>query len=202
MNLEDRLPPVDVRRVKDDLAIEPSGAEQSMIEDIGPVGRRQQDDSRVGLETVHLDQQLVQGLLSLVVDRAQMDTALAADCVELVDKDEAGGLGLGLLETGHAPGGPDPDKHFDEFAAAQRKKRDPGFAGHGPCQQGLARSRRPKQEHAFGYLGSQCLVSLGVAEEIDDLHQLGFRLVATGHVVESHAGLLFGNQPRGSCRTP
>ena len=54
----------------------------------------------------------------------------------------------------------------------------------------------PSRRTPLGILAPECLVTLGVAEEIDDFHQFGLRLVAAGHVVEGHAGLLLGNQPR------
>ncbi len=44
----------------------------------------------VGLEAVHLDQHLVQGLFALVVAAAEAGAALAADRVDLVDEDDAG----------------------------------------------------------------------------------------------------------------
>ena len=163
MDLEDRLASVEVGRVDDDLTIESPGAEQSAIEHVGPVGRGQQDHARVGLEAVHLDQQLVERLLALVVDRAEMDAPLSADGVELVDEDEARGLGLGLLEQVADARGADADEHLDEIAAAQREERHLGLAGHGPRQQRLAGSGRPEQQNALGDLGAERRVALRVA---------------------------------------
>lgn len=50
----------------------------------------------VALEAVHLSQQLVDGLLALVVAATQAGTTLAADSVDLINEDDAGRLGLGL----------------------------------------------------------------------------------------------------------
>ncbi len=74
------------------------GRNRRAIEDIGPVGRRQDDDARVRLEAVHLDEELVERLFALVVDRADVDAALPADRVQLVDEQDVRGLLLGLLE--------------------------------------------------------------------------------------------------------
>src|SRR5213594_286985 len=46
----------------DDLAVEAPGAQQGRIQHVGPVGGRDENDALVGLEAVHLDQQLVQRL--------------------------------------------------------------------------------------------------------------------------------------------
>src|SRR5690606_12210003 len=48
-------------------AVEAAGAQQGRVEDIGAVGGRHQDDAFVRVETVHLDEQLVERLLALVV---------------------------------------------------------------------------------------------------------------------------------------
>jgi len=69
-----------------------------IAEHVGPVGGGDDDDAVVGLETVHLDEQLVQGLLALVVTAAEAGATMAADGVDLVDEDDARRLLLGLLE--------------------------------------------------------------------------------------------------------
>ena len=56
---EDLLPTLHVRPRHDDLAVEAARPKQGRVEHVGPVGRRDQDDAVVGLEAVHLDQELV-----------------------------------------------------------------------------------------------------------------------------------------------
>ena len=61
------------------------------------------------LEAVHLDEQLVQRLLALVVAAAEAGAAMAADGVNLVDEDDAGRVLLALLEqVAHAADAPTP----------------------------------------------------------------------------------------------
>ena len=69
--LEDLLAPLDVGPRHDHLAVEAPGPEQRRVEHVGPVGGRDEDDALVGLEAVHLDQELVQRLLALVVAAAE-----------------------------------------------------------------------------------------------------------------------------------
>src|SRR3712207_7646051 len=57
-------------------------------EDVRPVGRGDQDDAALGVEAVHLDQQLVERLLTLVVTAAHAGAAVPADGVDLVDEDD------------------------------------------------------------------------------------------------------------------
>ena len=52
---------------------------------------------------VHLDEQLVKGLLALVVTAAKTRTALAADSVDLIDEDNAGrALACRIEQVTHA----------------------------------------------------------------------------------------------------
>ena len=185
-----------VRRIDHHLAVKASGAEQGAVEDFGTVGGRQQDHARVGLEAVHFHQQLVQRLLAFVVDGAEVNAALAADGVEFVDEDDAGGLGLGLLEEVADPGGPHAHEHLDEFAAAEGEEGDAGLAGHGAAQEGFARPWRADQEDALGDFGPQGGIAGGIFEEIDDLLQFILGFVAAGHVVEGDARVGVGHHPR------
>src|SRR5438128_1231388 len=59
-----------VRSVDHDLAVEAAGGEQRRVEDVRAVGGRDEDDVVLHLEPVHLDEQLVERLLALVVTAA------------------------------------------------------------------------------------------------------------------------------------
>ena len=84
------------------------------VQHVGTVGGRDQDDAAAHVEAVHLDEQLVERLLALVVATAHAGAAVAADGVDLVDEDDRGGVLLGLLEQVADPGGTDADEHLDE----------------------------------------------------------------------------------------
>mgnify|MGYP003693790975 CR=1 FL=1 len=71
VHLEDLAAAEAVGPVDDDLAVEAAGAEQRRIEDVGPVRGGDEDDVVLHLEAVHLDEELVQRLLALVVAAAE-----------------------------------------------------------------------------------------------------------------------------------
>ena len=98
VHLEDALAADDVRVRHDDLPVETAGTQQRRVEHVGPVGRGDEDDALIRLEAVHLDQQLVQRLLALVIAAAEAGAAVTADRVDLIDEDDAGRVLLGLLE--------------------------------------------------------------------------------------------------------
>jgi hypothetical protein len=77
-------------RLHGDAPVEAPGPEQGGIEHVAPVGRADHDHAGRGVEAVHLGQDLIQGLLPLVVaaEAAGHGRARAADRVELVDDDD------------------------------------------------------------------------------------------------------------------
>src|SRR5690606_29296099 len=114
VHLEDALAADDVGIRHHDLPIEPARAQQRRIQYVRTVGGGNEDDALIGLETVHLDQQLVQRLLALVIAAAEAGATMATNGVDLVDEDDAGGVLLGLLEHVADAAGADADEHLDE----------------------------------------------------------------------------------------
>ncbi len=98
VHLEDLLAALEVGRVDADLAVEAARAQQRGVEDVGAVRRRDDDDVGLRVEAVHLDEQLVEGLLALVVPAAESGAAVTADGVDLVDEDDGRRVLLGLVE--------------------------------------------------------------------------------------------------------
>ena len=136
-------------RIDDDLAVEAARPQQRGIEHVGPVRRRDEDHAVVGLEAVHLDEQLVERLLALVVTAAEAGAAMAADRVDLVDEDDARRVRLALLEQVAHAARADADEHLDEVRAGHREERTTGFAGDGAREQRLAGTRRADEQRAL-----------------------------------------------------
>src|SRR4026209_1949188 len=91
------------------------------------MARGNEDDAFVALEAVHLDQQLVQRLLALVVAAAETGAAMTADRVDLVDEDDAGSVLLALLEQIPNARRADADEHLDEVGSADGEEGHVGF---------------------------------------------------------------------------
>ena len=177
-----------------DLAVEAAGTQQRRIEHVGPVGGGDQDDALVRLEAVHLDQQLVERLLALVVAAAEAGAAVAADRVDLVDEDDAGRVLLGLLEhVAHARRA-DADEHLDEVGARNGEERHVGLARDRAREQRLAGAGRPDQQHAARNAAAEPLELAGIAQELDDLLEILLGLVDAGDVLEGDAAVRLGQQ--------
>jgi hypothetical protein len=193
MDLQDLFAAVDVGPVDQYLAVEAAGSQQGRIEDLGPVGRRHDDDPLLGIETVHLHQQLVQGLFPLVVAAVAARPPRLAEGVELVDEDDAGGLIPRLIEQIPDPGGAHADEELDKLGPAHRKERHPGLAGDGPGDQGLARPRWADQQHALGHLAADLQIALRPGEIIDDLLQFLLGLIGPGDIAKTGVDIFFAD---------
>ena len=142
------------------------------------------DDVVLHLEAVHLDEELVQRLLALVVAAAETRAAVPTDGVDLVHEDDAGGGLLRLLEEVAHTRGTDADEHLDEVGAGDGEERHTCLAGDRAREQRLARSRRPVQKNALGDARAERLELLRVLEELLDLVELLDGLVSAGDVLE------------------
>ncbi len=194
VHLEDVQPALEVRAVDGDLPVEAAGAQQRRVQDVGAVGGGDQDDAALDVEAVHLDQQLVEGLLALVVAAAEARTAVPADGVDLVDEDDRRGVGLGLLEQVADAAGADADEHLDEVGAGDRVERDARLARDGAGQQGLAGAGRAVQQHALGDLGADGLELGRLLQELLDLVELLDGLVRARDVGEGGLRGVLGEQ--------
>ena len=192
MQSQDGLTASQIRLVDDDLPVEAAGPQERLIEHLRTVRRRHDDDALRRVEAVHLGQELVQGLLALVVAADEPGAARArlADRVELVDEDDARGLVLGLLEQVADARGADPDEHLDELRAGQGEERHVRLAGDSPRQERLTGARRADEQDAFRDPAAEPLVLLGVLQEVDDLDELRLGLVDAGDVAERGLELL------------
>ena len=172
-------------------------AQQRRVEDLGPVRRGEHDHAAARVEAVHLGEDLVQRLLALVVAAGDVRAAgrsRAADRVELVDEDDRGRGGLGLLEQIAHARGADPDDHLDELRGRHLEERNARLAGDRAGQQRLAGSGRAAEQDAARDPAAEPQVLVGVLEEVDDLGELVLGLVDPRHVGERHR-LLGGLHP-------
>ena len=196
VDLEDLGPALHVGPVEDDLAVEATRAQERRVEDVRAVGGGDDDHVGVRVEAVHLDEDLVEGLLALVVAAAEAGAALAADRVDLVDEDDARRVALGLVEQVADAAGADADEHLDELGAGDAEERDAGLAGDRAGHQRLAGAGRSDEQHAARDARAERVELLRVLEELDDFLELGLGLVDAGHVGERHDGLVAEEHPR------
>lgn len=189
VNLKNLDAPSNIWPVNSDLPIKPSWTQKRRVQHIRPVGRSEDDDTTVAGKAIHLSQELVNGLLPLVVTTTEPSTTLPPDGINLIDEDNAGRLGLGLLEEVAHPGCTDTDEELDELGRGAGEERHASLSGDGTRQEGFTCPRRTDEETSLGDLGTQSGVLVWVLEEIDDFLQLELGLIGPGDVDERDARL-------------
>ena len=194
MHFEDLLAALNVWVRHHDLAVETARPQKCGIENVGSVGGGDQDDAFIGFKAVHFDEQLVQRLLALIVATAQARTAMAADRVDFVDEDDAGGTLLGLLEHVAHARCTHTHEHFNEVGTGNREERHIGFAGNRPRQQRLAGAGRTDQQRAFWNLAAEALELVRILQEVDDLDQIVLGLFDASHIFKRDLAVALGQQ--------
>ncbi|MFN7918338.1 MAG: hypothetical protein U0Q55_23550 [Vicinamibacterales bacterium] len=174
MDAEDALAALHVGAVDDDAAVETARAQQRRVEHIGPVRGRDEDDALVRLEAVHLDEQLVQRLLALVVPAAEARAAVAADRVDFVDEDDAGRILLALLEQ--VADAPTPTNISTKSETADREERDVGLTRPPRAPAGSCRFREGSISRTPLGMRPPSFELLRFLEELDDFLEFFLRL--------------------------
>ncbi len=188
VELENREPPGLVRPINQDMPVEPTGTQESRVQNLGPVRGGHQDDTYPRIEPIHLDQQLVQRLFPFLV-RHRSHAAGFAQRVKFVDKDDARSFLLCLIkEVAHARR-PHAHEHLHELRPADGKEWHACLARHRSREQGFSGSWRADQQNPLGDLAAQPAELLGRLQEFDDLTQLFLGLVHAGCVREGDLDL-------------
>jgi len=172
-----------VGQVDVDQPVQPPRPRQRRVQQLGPVGGRQDHDPLATTEAVELDQQLVEGLRPLggVVDRA---TPPAADRVDEQDRRcEATHLGEEITDACRAL----PYEDLHELRRRDGDEPRVGFPGDGAGEQRLAGARRARQEVARRDARAQAFEAGRVSEVLADLGELLDRPVEPGDVGERDA---------------
>src|SRR5579875_3193523 len=128
------------------MAVEATGTEQSLVENIDAVGCRQHHYSMTGVKAIHLHQQLVQGLIALFAAHG-LHCTLASHCIYLINKDDRWSCLASLVEQVTHAAGAHADKHLYELGGADTKERYASLTGHRARQQRFSGARRAYQRH-------------------------------------------------------
>ena len=116
IDVEDLNAPGLIGAIDQHLAIKTAGAQQGRIEDLRPVGRREQYQADRRVETVDLGKELIEGLyLFFIAADLGGGAASKSKGVELVNKDNRGRHLPALLKQITHPCGADADIELDKI---------------------------------------------------------------------------------------
>ena len=188
--LEYLLAPLDVGIVYRDLTVKSAGAEKCGVENVGTVGCRDDDNSVVRAKSVHLNEKLVERLLTLVVSAAETCASVTSDRIDLVDEyNRSGMLSCSLKEVADT-GSTNADVHLDEVRARDREEGNACFSRNCLCKQSLTRTGRADEKNTVGDLRAELCEFRGIFEEVNDFFKLSLFLVCTCNVGEENLVLV------------
>ena len=166
-----------VRKLHGHTPVEAARAQESGVKHVRAVGRGNTDDEALApilgfprVEAVHLDKQLVESLLALVIPHApHFRVAPLGHCVNLVDEHDGGRLLPRIHEELAHARGAHAHVELHELAGRHAEEGHPGLPGHGLRQQRFARAGRPHQQEAGRGPRPDALEALGVPQVLHDL---------------------------------
>src|SRR3989344_1708634 len=148
MNLENRLALFDVWKIQNDSPVKPARAQERGVENVGTIGRRYDNALFSPLKTVHLNENLVERLLALVMPAAKTGAAMAPDRIDLVDKNNRrSGFLCRAKQITHTRG-PDTDKHQKKSRRKNMEKRPARLSRNRAGKKSLSGAGRAHKENA------------------------------------------------------
>src|SRR5581483_3831964 len=191
MYFKDGEATTDVGLVEHYAAIEAARTQQRGIEHVGAVRGSNDDNICILIKAIHLNEQLVQGLLTLVVATGTRVSTLTTNRVNLVDEDDTGCVLLRFLkEVSHA-GRTNTYKHFYKFGTTDTVERDACFTSYGAGDQRFTGSWRANEQYAFGSTCPHSGETLGMLKELNDLLKFQLGLFHSSHIFKEDRGVRF-----------
>ena len=184
VHAQDCLASLQIGGFNRNLSVKTARTQQGGIKNIGTVCRRDEDQVRGVVKAVHLNQQLVEGLVAFIRTATITRTAVTTDRIDLIDEDNRGSnflcAGYKITHTRSA----NTDIHLKEFRTCNGEEGSLGFTRNSLCQQGLTCSRRTVEEHTSRNACTDLAELLGGNQELANFFKFLNGLVFTGHVSE------------------
>ena len=125
-------------------------------------------------------------MFAFIVTAAQPCATLTTNRINLVDKDNAGRLFLGLLEHVPYARSTHTNKHLHEIGSGNTEERNLGLARDGTGQKGFTGAGITHHQYAAGDAAPKLLKLGGITQEIDQFRHLFFGFLAAGNIGKSH----------------
>ena len=119
-----------------------------------------------------------------VSNMSRTRAAMAADRVDLVDEDDAGGVLLRLLEHVAHAARTDADEHLDEVGTGNGEERHVRLAGDGAGEQRLAGAGRTSKQYAAWNSTAKAVKLSGVAQVLDNVLEILRGFANAGNIVK------------------
>ena len=178
-----------IRTLYNNPAVKTSRTKKCLIQNLRTVRRCKNNDALRRIKTIHLSQQLVQCLLTLVIATESWITALA-DGIQFIDKDNTRRILLCLLKKVSYSGSTDTHEHLYEIGTWKTEERHIGFTGNCLGKQCLTCSGRPHKKGTLRQFRTNLRILLRIMKKIYYLFQRLLRFLLTCHILECDACLV------------
>src|SRR6056300_1608581 len=190
VDTEDLLTTLNTGKSNLNFAVETAWTEESVIEDVDAVRRSDDHDTSLIVETIHLSEELVDGLFTLIVGRHTTCRTLLTNSVNLIDEDDTRLILSCLLEKFAYALGSNTYEHLNEVRGRTLNEGDVGLTSDGSSEEGLTRTWSTGEEGTTRNLGTTSIVAFRFLEEIHNLLEFLFGRVDTLNISESCLNLL------------
>mmetsp|Transcript_26590 Transcript_26590/g.48252 ORF Transcript_26590/g.48252 Transcript_26590/m.48252 type:complete len:366 (-) Transcript_26590:152-1249(-) len=182
-------PSLKVGQVYSNFTVKTSGTKKGCIKNIHAIGGCNSDDSRVSIETVHLHQNLIDGLFSLIITSSKTCTTLPSDGINLINENNAGRILLRLRKDITNTRGTHTHKHLHKFRTRNRDKWHTGLSGHSLGQERFTGSGGSVEDDTAGNAASVLGIGLGLFEKVNDFDQFQFGTITSSHIFKGDTGI-------------
>src|SRR6056300_1888482 len=172
------------------LTVETTWTEEGVIEDVDTVRSSDDHNTSLIIETIHLGQELVNGLLTLVIGWHISTTTLLTNSINLIDEHDTRLILSCLLEKFAYALGSNTYEHLNEVRGRTLDEGDIGLTSDGSSEEGLTRTWSTSEEGTTRNLSTTSIVAFRFFEEIHNLFELLFGRVDTLNISEPGLNLL------------
>mmetsp|Transcript_123087 Transcript_123087/g.193193 ORF Transcript_123087/g.193193 Transcript_123087/m.193193 type:complete len:205 (+) Transcript_123087:859-1473(+) len=185
MHIEDGPSTVDIWQVNWNATVKSTRAGQSIVKDISTVCGSKNNYSSVALETIHLGENLVKRLLSLIISACLLATCtLPANRIDFVKKNNAWCIFLGLTEEVANTRSTNTNEHLHKFRTRCANEGDARLPCDRTCHKSLACARWPLHDHAFGDLCANRSILGRILQKVHNFSQFLLCPIATSNITE------------------
>ena len=196
VNLQDCFTTAYVWAVYVDLSIETTWAQKRWVQNVCAVGCSHNDDVCACVETVHLNQKLVQRLFSFVVTTTKACATLTTNGVDFVNKDDARHVFLCLFKQISNTACAYADKHFHKVGTTHGEEWYASLAGNCLCEQCFTSSWRAYKKHTLGDTRAHIYKALWILQKVYNFLEFFLFFLSTGNVSKAnlHVGYRFSTR--------
>mmetsp|Transcript_2572 Transcript_2572/g.4000 ORF Transcript_2572/g.4000 Transcript_2572/m.4000 type:complete len:321 (-) Transcript_2572:551-1513(-) len=177
---------LEIGKIDCDLTIEASRTEKCVIKNIKPVRGSNGDNTRIAIETIHLDQNLIQCLLTFIVTSSESCSALTSNGIDLINEDDARRVLLGLVEHITHTRSSNTNKHLYKFGTRNGDEWHTCLSSNSLGEEGLTSTRGSIEDDTTRNAASVLGVSLGLLQKVNNLGELELGSITSSNFVESY----------------